>query len=241
MPPGELVQELDSVFERAAVWVAAHPQIVLAAIGGVLLAAALTGGVRALKTRSAEAAEAEVSRAWEGYLTAMGARTGASEVPEPANAELGRKTRSEFAAKLLAASDAHDGSAAAVVGRLQAAELLEQNGDAEGAFAARERAAKSAPSGSGAAAIAWSRYGVALETKGNLEAAAQAFETAGEIDSPGRALALADAARCHAQLGNRDRALALFERAEKAGIDGVPVHVRQRLLELRGAQVPAGS
>jgi tetratricopeptide (TPR) repeat protein len=115
-------------------------------------------------------------------------------------------------------------------------------GDAAGAFAARELAATSAPHGSGAAAIAWSRYGVALEAKGKLEAAAEAFGRAGEIDSPGQVLALADAARCWAQAGQRERALSAYARAEKLGADAIPQHVKQRLLELRaqGAAAAAG-
>lgn len=233
-PPAELVQELDSVFERGAHWVGDHPQIVLLALGGLLALAAAIGGVHSLRERSAHAAEAEVAEAYDGYLAAMGAQPGSRVVPEPANPEIGRQAREEFAAKLLAAAKNHDDSAAAVVARIQAADMLERNGDAEGAFAARELAAKAAPS-TGAGALAWTRYGVALEAKGKLEEAAEAFEKAGEIDSPGRALALADAARCFAQLGQRERALALFERAEKAGKDEIPDHVRQRLIALRGA------
>jgi tetratricopeptide (TPR) repeat protein len=165
----------------------------------------------------------------------MGAPPGARTVPEPANPELGRKTREEFAGKLLAAAQQHDGSAAAALGRLQAAELLEQNGDAAGAFAARELAAKSAPRSSGIATIALSRYAVALESKGDLAGAADAFAEAAEIDSPGQVLALADAARCFAQLGKRERALELYARAEKLGASEIPAHIQQRLTELRAA------
>jgi tetratricopeptide (TPR) repeat protein len=236
-PPAELVQELDSVFERVAHWVGEHPQLVLLALGAILALAAAAGAIHSLRERSAHAAEAEISGVYDAYLAAMGAPPGAREVPEPANVEVGRTTRAEFAEKLLAAARNHDGSAAAVVGRLQAADLLDKNGDADGAFAARELAAKSAPS-TGAGALAWTRYGVALEAKGNLEAAAEAFANAGEIDSPGRALALADAARCFAQLGNRERALSLYARAEKLGGEEIPVHVRQRLIELRAAASP---
>jgi len=234
-PPGELVQELDSVFERGAHWVGQHPQIVLAAIGAVLVAAAIAGGVHSMRESAAHAAEAEVAGVYDAYLAAMGAPAGAREVPEPANPEVGRRTREEFAAKLLAAAKGHDDTAAAALGRLQAADLLEQNGDADGAFAARELAARSAPSDSGVAAIALSRYAVALEAKGDLERAAEAFADAGEIQSPARALALADAARCYAQAGNTKRALELFARAEKLGADEIPMHVRQRLIELRAS------
>jgi hypothetical protein len=233
--PGELVQELDSIFDRGAHWVSERPFIALAAIGAVLLGAAIAGGLISLRERAMHAAEAEISGVYDAYLAAMGAPPGAREVPEPANPEIGRKTREEFAAKLLAAAGNHDDSAAAALARLQAADLLEQNGQADAAFSARELAANSAPSGSGVAAIALSRYAVALETKGNLEGAAAAFEDAGGIRSPGRVLALADAARCHALAGNTTRALELFAQAEKLGAEEIPQHVRQRLAELRAS------
>jgi tetratricopeptide (TPR) repeat protein len=233
--PGELVEELDSVFERAAHWVGQRPLVAVAAIGGVLLVGALAGGWAALRERSSHAAEAEIAGAWDAYLAAMGASPGARDVPEPANPEVGRQARAEFAAKLLAAAQNHDDSAAAALGRLQAADLLEQNGDAEGAFAARELAAQAAPRRSAVRAIALSRYAVALETKGDLEAAAEAFAGAGEIDTPGQVLALADAARCYAQLGQRERALELYARAEKLNAAAIPAHVKQRLTELRAA------
>jgi hypothetical protein len=235
-PAGELVEELDTIFERAAHWIGHHPQLVVLLLAVILVVAALAGATSAWRTRRAAAAEAEISGVWDAYLAAMGAQPGVREVPEPANPELGRKTRAEYAAKLLAAAAHHDRSAAAALGRLEAADLLEKNGDAEGAFHARELAAKSAPRGSGAAAIALSRYAVALEARGQLEAAAEAHAAAGEIDSPGRVLALVDAARGYARLGKKERALELFARAEKLGLDGVPEYERQQLTELRGAK-----
>jgi tetratricopeptide (TPR) repeat protein len=234
--PRELVRELDSVFERGAHWVGERPQLAIGAIAAILVAAALVGGIGSLRDRTAKAAEAEIAGVWDAYLAAMGAPPGAREIPEPANPELARRTRAEFATKLLAAAKSHEDSAAAALGRLQAAELLDQNGDDAGAFTARELAAKEAPSGSGVAAIALSRYAVALESKGDLEGAAQAFARAAEIDSPGRVLALADAARVYAELGQRERALELFARAEKLGAEHIPAHVEQRMRELRASK-----
>lgn len=234
-PPHELVEDLDTVFERAASWVAANPRPVIALLATVLaigLAVSITAWVR---DRSAQRAQAEIAGLYAGYLEAMGAPTGAYEAPEPANPELGRKARDEFAAKLLAASLAHEGSAAAAEGRLQAAELLERNGDADGAFAARKLAAENAPSRTPVRAIALARYAVALESKGETEAAAEALEQAGAIESPGQALMLADAARVNAALGKREHAIELFERAEEIGIEAVPPHIKDRIAELRAS------
>jgi hypothetical protein len=234
-----VLEDIDSVFERGAAWVGARPQLALAALVALLLVGAAVGGLSSMRERSAHAAEAEIAGVYDSYLAAMGASPGAREVPEPANPALGRTTREEFAAKLLAAAANHDSSAAAVVGRLQAADMLDKNGDAQGAFQARELAAAKAPSGTGVAVIALTRLGVAREAKGDLAAAAEAFESAGKIDSPARALALADAARCQADLGHKERALALFAEAEKHGADAIPAHIRQRLIELRSEPTAA--
>ncbi|HEU4431469.1 MAG TPA: hypothetical protein VFT98_22100 [Myxococcota bacterium] len=239
LPHAELVENIDSVFERVAAWVAGHPQLVLIGLGALIAIAAAAGVATAVRGRGEQAAQAAVAAIHDDYLAAMGATPGALDVPEPANPEIGESARSEFSAKLLAAAEAHDHSVAAVSARLEAAEMLEKNGDAEAAFAARKLAAERASRGAGASAIALSRYAVALEVKGDLEGAAKAFEKAAEIESPAQALALADAARCQALLGNRDAALALYARAEKLGVDDVPVHVKQRLTELR-ASAPAG-
>jgi tetratricopeptide (TPR) repeat protein len=235
-PDNELVEEIDSIFDRGAAWVGSHPQHMLIAIGVLLAIAAGVGFAGERRGRSAARAEAATAPVYDAYLKAMGAQPGDGEAPEPANPELGKKTRAEYAAKLLAAAQQHPGTAAATTTRLLAAKLLEQNEDAAGAEAARKLAAENAPQGTPLSAIAWSRWAVALENKGDVKAAAQAFEKAAEVESPGQVLALGDAARCYALLGENAKALALFARAEKLGAEVLPLHVRQRLLELRAAQ-----
>ena len=228
-PPTELVGEIDSVFERAAAWINHNGQLVAGAIGAVLLVGLALGIGSSLRERSAQKVQAEVAGVLSAYLSAMGASPGAVEAPEPANPELGRKTRAEFADKLLAASSAHEGTAAATEGRLQAAALLEKNGDQEAAFMARKLAAENAPSGSAVRAIALARYAVALESKGDAKAAAAALEEAAEIESPGQALMLADGARVLADAGEREKAIALYRRAEKLGVDALPPHLKARM------------
>lgn len=235
-PDNELVEEIDSIFDRGAAWVGSHPTQVLIAVGIVLVIAAGVGFAREYRKGSAAEAEADTAAVYDAFLIAMGARPGDREAPEPANAAIGKKTRDEYAGKLLDAAKKHPGSAAATNARLLAAKLLEQNDAAAGAEAARKLAAEDAPQGSPVAALAWTRWAVVLESKGDLEGAAEAFEKAAEIVSPGQVLALGDAARCQAQLGDSAKALALFARAEKLGAEVLPMHVRQRLLELRAAQ-----
>jgi len=231
-PPTELVGEIDSVFERAAAWINHNGTLVAITIGAVLLLGLALGIVTSLRERSAQKAQAEVAGVFSAYLTAMGASPGAAEAPEPANPELGRQTRAEYATKLLAAASAHEGTAAAAEGRLQAAALLEKNGEAQSAFDARKQAAENAPRGTAVRALALARFAVELESKGELKAAAAALEEASEIDSPGQALMLADAARVLADLGERERAVALYRRAEELGVDAIPAHVKARMQAL---------
>jgi hypothetical protein len=53
---------------------------------------------------------------------------------------------------------------------------------------------------------------------------------------PTRFQALGDAARCFAEAGDAERAVAIFARIESEGADAVlPAHTKARLLELRAA------
>lgn len=238
VPDVELVQEINSIFDRLSDWVGAHPREVLATIAVLLISAAAVGFGIEWRKRSAQAAEASVSTAWTEYEQAMGARPG-DEIAEPANPEVGKKARAESAERLLVAAQEHNGSAAAVNGRLLAANLLEANGDATGAFEARKLAASEAPSGSAVKALAESRYAVALEESGDAKGAAAAYERAASIDSPGQVLALADAARCYASLGDTLRARALYARAESLGVEPVPAYIQGILSALAEAKAPA--
>lgn len=233
-PDVELVQELNSIFDQISDWVGAHPREVLVSITLLLLTAAGVGFGLEWRKRSAQAAEAAVSQAWGDYERAMGAQPG-DPIAEPANLEVGKKARTDAAAKLLAAAQEHNGSAAAVNGRLLAASLLEANGDAKAAFEARKLAASEAPGRSGMKALAESRYAVALEASGDVKGAAEAFERAAAIDSPGQVLALADAARCYAALGDTKRAGELYARAQKLDLDVVPGYLREPLSVLAPA------
>ncbi len=235
----DVVEELDSIFDRTAAWAGSHPRQVVAGITVLLATAAALGLAHDWRERGGDQAEAEIAAVYDAYRAAMGAPAGSAEIPEPANPEIARQARAEYATQLLAAAAEHRGSAAAVGARLSAASMLEKNGDAEGAFAARKLAADDAPSGSPIAALALNRYAVGLEANGDLKAAAETYARAGKLTSPSQALALGDAARCYAALGDIQHALELFAAAEKIGADALPAHVRQRLLELRAANPQA--
>ena len=85
--------------------------------------------------------------------------------------------------------------------------------------------------------LALSRLARALESRSRWAEAGAAHERAGGIEEmPTRHQSLGDAARCFAEAGEVERALAIFERIETEAPDAaIPPHTRARLLELRAA------
>jgi tetratricopeptide (TPR) repeat protein len=134
-------------------------------------------------------------------------------------------------------ADEHAGTASAVAARMEAAALQDQAGDHEAALESWERAADEAKGGSALEGLALVRLARALESRSRWEEAGVAHQEAGEIEElPTRFQALGDAARCFAEAGDVERALAIFERIETAAADtALPAHTRSRLLELRTA------
>jgi tetratricopeptide (TPR) repeat protein len=234
----ETLQEIESVFDRLARWVAEHPRQVL----GLLVAILVTTAVLSLwnwgRHRSETRASAAVAQVQAEYLSAMGAPPGSFEVVEPANPEVGRQVRREFVARFLEVADEHAGAASAVSARLEAAALQDQAGDGEAALESWRRAADEAGDESALKGLALVRLARALESRSRWEEAGAAHEEAGGIEEmPMRILALADAARCFAEAGDAERALAIFERIETEAPDArLPAHTKARLLELRAAR-----
>jgi tetratricopeptide (TPR) repeat protein len=229
------LEEIESVFDRMARWVAEHPRPVLGLLGAILIAAALYSVWDWGRDRRELRASAAVARVQSAYLSAMGASPGSFEVVEPANPETGRQVRREFVARFLEVAEEHTGTAAAVAARMEAATLQDQAGDAEAALESWRRAASEAKAGSPLRGLALLRLARALESQSRWEEAGAAHEKAGGIERlPTRHQALGDAARCFAEAGEVDRALAIFERIETEAPNAVlPAHTRVRLLELR--------
>ena len=171
----------------------------------------------------------------EGFLQAMGAPPGAGSFTEPANAETARKAREEFAASFAKVAEAHPGTAGAVEAWLEAGNLREQLGQAG-------RGHRGVEAGGGGSAarraplrgLALERLATGYESKGAFaEAGAAHEEAAGIAAFPLRHYAMADAARCFAAAGERDRAVALADRVLSEAPDlQLPDHVRSRLDEL---------
>jgi tetratricopeptide (TPR) repeat protein len=238
----ETLHEIESIFDRAAHWVAHNPILVLASTGAVLLLAAAVGGYQTWRSHQEAKASAEVAAISADYLAAMGAKPGTIEILEPANAEAAAATRREYATRLGEAADRLSGTRAAVTARLQAGQLHAELGEREAALAAWRAAAESAPRGTALEALAQARLGAGLESGGDPAGAAEAYLAAGRIaDFPGRALALGDAARCFADAGQTDRALEVFGGLTEAEVEELPVYVAARLEELRIQKNRAGA
>ena len=235
----ETLQEIESAFDRLAEWATQNPAQVLGVLGSVLLVAAAVGLYGSFSHSRAEKAAAAVARVEADYRKAMGAAPGTLQIVEPANPEIARRTRREFAARYLKVADAHSKTAAAVRARLEAGSLLDAAGDLTGAVSAWQKAVDEAPNGSDLEVLAQIRLAGGLEREGEWKAAAAAWERAGhDAERPGAGLALAQAARCYTEGGDTAHALELFERAEKvASASGteIPPHIAARLRELRKA------
>lgn len=237
----ETLEEIEGVFDRLADWVVTNPRAVLGVLGGILGLAALIGVSQSWALKSEQKGSDALAAIYSDYLSAMGATPSALEVEEPANPETGRRARAEYAEKLMAAADEHDGTRAAVDARIQAGVLQAENGDLEAALISWRYAADSAPASSTLQSLALLRLGTGLEQNGDFLAAASAYGEAGDNTRfPARFLAMANAARCWLEAGDEEQALALYAKLEAADPPrgSVPEHVKARLeeLKLRGGE-----
>ncbi|MBW2243444.1 MAG: tetratricopeptide repeat protein [Deltaproteobacteria bacterium] len=232
----ETLEEIESLFDRLADWVSANPRIVMGVLAGILGLAGVIGLSQSLSLRSEQKGSEDLSAIYADYLSAMGATPGALEVEEPANPEIGKRTRTEYAAKLLASADDHGGTRAAVGARIQAGVLQAENGELEAALASWREAADAAPSSSSLHGLALLRLASGLEQNDDFPGAAAAYAEAGDNPKfPARFLALASAARCWLEAGDEDQALVLYGKLEAADppAGSVPEHVQTRLEELK--------
>lgn len=231
----EAFEEIESLVERAARWVAEHPLPVLVALGILLSGTAVVAAARWWNERGEQQASAAMAEARDGFLRAMGAEPGAVSFAEPANAETARQARETYAARFAEAAAAHAGTAAAVEGWIEAGNLREVLGAHDAALEAWQRAVENAPEHSALRGLALERLARGREAKGDFAGAAAAFEEAtGILDFPLRHFAMADAARTYALAGERERAVALADRVDAEAPElRLPDHLKTRLAELR--------
>lgn len=229
------IEEIEGAAERMAAWVQQHAVPVTVAVVLVLAA----GGGWGLYSSAVQRREAEASAAVEAvradYLSDMGAPPGAIQVPELANPDAARRIRDEYAERYRQVADEHEGTTAAALARLEMGELLAEGGEESQGLEVWKELLESLPGDSKLVPIVLQRIGRIHEDAGRWAEAAASHEQAASFEAfPLRYLALADAARCYAEAGDRDRALELFDRIEVEAPDlQLPDHLRIRVRELR--------
>ncbi len=237
----ETLEEIESLFDRLADWVTTNPTIVLGVLGGILGIAAAVGITQAVGRSSEESASTAIGAIERSYREAMGAKPGQLDVPELANPETGRQVRADFSNQLQQAAAEHDGSRAAVRGRILAGTLQWQNGEQDAAIETWKQAAEDAPGGP-LQGLALLRLGAGLEAKMDWAGAADVYGRASQVsDFPGRFLAMAQTARSWLAAGDEAKALEAFSRLEAAEppIGSVPAHLQGQLEDLKARSTSA--
>jgi tetratricopeptide (TPR) repeat protein len=232
------LDEIQSLGDRITYWIAENPRIVLSVAGAIVVVAAGYGLAGAARESSREEASASLGAAQADYRRAMGASGDDVLVSEPANPETARRVREEFRARFASVRDEHAGTAAAALAGLDLGELEQALGKPDEALATWQRAAAELGPDHVVSALLELRIAGLHEEKGRWLQAGEAFERAANAhDFPLRYTARAEAARCYAEAGEVERALAAFERVKSEDPDAfLPEHLNARLLELKAAQ-----
>jgi len=226
--------EILSRGEKAMDWVGENAVPVLSAVVVLLLLAAGYGFYENSRTTAESEAADALALAREKYLVAMGASPGAIEVPELANPAAGAAIRSESAVRFREVADAHAGTAAAALARLEEGNLAARGGDSDQALEIWRSAVLERSDDDPFVGALQLRIAQALEEAGDWAGAAAAFAAAGEIDAyPFRYWAMAEAARCFLKAEQPEAALVLHTRIQAEAPDmALPEHLRSRLKEL---------
>jgi tetratricopeptide (TPR) repeat protein len=240
-PAAETLQELEQLGDQLARVVSENPRPILVGIGAILAAAAIAGGVLAWQRSSDRAATEALEEARGAFLEAMGSSPGAVQISEPANPETARRAREDAAKRYVEVAEAHAGSAAGVLARLEAGDLRQALGEPEAALEQWRQAGAGADSDSPLRAMAFERIATAEENAGRYAEAAAAWTTAGEVeDYPLRWVALAQAGRTWLEAGDADKARALYTRIQTEAPDvRLPEYLIARLRELATEPAPA--
>ena len=241
--PADTLEELESVGERLAQWVGANPAVVLGIAGAILLGAASFGGYRAYSHSQADKASTSLAKLHGEFVAAMGGKASEVEVPEPANPETAKAVRTEYAEKYLTLAKEWSGTPTATLSLLGAGEIFAKLGNPDRALEVFLQASEQAPADSPIRAVIASRIGHLQEEKGDFEAAARSHETAAAVPGfPLHADALAQAARCWAEAGKPEQALAIYQRLKSEAPDlklAPYVEARLQEIEARSSTSPA--
>ena len=233
----EALEELESAADRLAEWIRENLWVVFGSIAALLAIAAIGSWIATANRRAEEDASAGLAKVRDDYLSAMGVGPGALEVPELANPEAAAQIQAEYQERFGEVADDHPGLIAGTVARLESVRLASDAGRSAEALALAEQALEEAPSDPAVRGMVLQRLAQRLESEGRWSDAAAQHEAASKVSGyPLGAWALVDAARCYAQAGDIDRAVALYERLDVDHPDlRLPDHLRVQSRELRAA------
>jgi tetratricopeptide (TPR) repeat protein len=236
-PTAETLKGLEESGDRVAEWAAENAALILGAIAAVLVIAGAAGLYVQHDDNSRDAAADSLALATSQYRQAMGADPVGGPIPEPANPELGEKTRSEYVERFVQVARDHENTTAGALAWLEAGQLQTELGRLEAAAESFGRA-RDAAEGSAIEALGSVRLASLAEGRGDAASAASAYEAAADVTAyPLRAGALADAARCWVDAGEEDKALAAFQRLEVEFPDGtIPPHISSLMAAIRLAK-----
>ncbi len=235
-----VIEEIESIAERAAQWVREHLSLAIAALLIVLGTAAAISALASHRTREAETASDALDQVKTEYLQAMGADPNALVVPELANPDATAAIQSEFAEQFRSVAEEHAGTVAAALARLEQGNLSAAAGETDAAIEIWRGAISDLDGNPNLQAIFEQRIGQAYENDAHWIEAAESYAGAGAVKSyPLRRWALAEAARCLLQAGEIERAREL---ALKLATDAPELMLSQRLsamlAELRQIPTP---
>jgi len=242
-PVVESLEEIESMAERSAQWIADNVRLVGVVIV-VLLASA--GGIQTYRSHtvsvSNEASNA-LAKARGAYFTAMGARAGSQQIPELANPASQVGVREEFIKRFAEVAESHAGTVPAALAWLESGNLLAETGEPAAAIVAWRKGLEEVSGNAAVRGTLLVRIGSEFEDRGDWKGAGASHAEAGELEAfPLRYWAMADAARCFDRAGEPARALELLERVQAdAPAMRLPDHLRARLNELRVTVKPSVS
>ena len=227
------LQEIEREGDRLADWLTENQMLVFAVAGGVLALAAIVGfTIQGQQSARIEAA-ANFAKLQTDYRVAMGASPSAFEIAEPANPETAREVRTDFVARFAELATEHRGDTIGALASLEKASIEEALGDTEAALATIDASLDAQPGGAATRDYLESRRAALLEAAGRFGEAAGAWTAAASEGNPIRAELLGHAARCWAEAGETEKALAVWSEIETLdGATRIPPYVRARMEEL---------
>ncbi len=201
---------LESAFER----IRQHGRQVAIGLGVVLVLGTAAAIAYDSARRAENAASSALARIESEFSAAMGAPLGVAIVPEPANEALARRAREAALARFDELIAEHEGSEAARIAAIRAAEMEVDLGRLEAAVERLTGLDSSLDPDDLRRPLALRLKAYVHEEQAQPLAAAEALERASQVESyPGRALLLVAAGDAYERAAAYRRAIAAYQRA----------------------------